>query len=224
MEALAGVRGVLFDLDGTLFDTRADIAAAANATLRQVGEPERPAELIASYVGDGGRQLLARTLGVDARNPRIDALFPIFLEHYVAHAYREAQWIPGAREVLASLAGVPVALVTNKHRRVTEALLELVDLPRPFDLVVAGGDGPLKPDPWSMHHASERLGIRCEELVLVGDGPQDLGAARAAGVRCVLYTGGFHEAAAVRKLAADVIVESIGELLPWARGLAALRT
>jgi 2-phosphoglycolate phosphatase len=220
MKALEGVRGVLFDLDGTLVDTRADIAAAANATLRAVGEAEQPAEVIATYVGDGGRQLLARTFALELHDPRIEELFPIFLEHYVAHAYREAQWISGAREVLAALEGVPVGLVTNKHRRVTEALLGLVDLPRPFDLVVAGGDGALKPDPWSMHHASAQLGIPCTELVLVGDGPQDVGAARAAGVKSVAYTGGFHPAEAVRALPADLVVEHMGELLPWARSLA----
>ncbi len=221
MQALAGVRGVLFDLDGTLFDTRADIAAAANATLRAVGEAEKPAELIATFVGDGGRQLLARTFSIDLADPRIEALFPIFLEHYVAHAYREARWIPGAREVLAALPGVPVGLVTNKHRRVTEALLALVDLPRPFDLVVAGGDGVLKPDPWSMHHASACLGVPCRDLVLVGDGPQDVGAARASGARSIAYTGGFHPASLVRELDADVVVEHMSELLPWARALAA---
>jgi phosphoglycolate phosphatase len=220
MKALEGVRAVLFDLDGTLFDTRADIAAAANATRRQFGLDELPVERIASFVGDGGRHLISKVFDVALEDPSLDRLMPAFLEHYVTHAYRYATWIPGARDLLAALDGVTVGLVTNKTRRVTEALLALVaDLPRPFDLVVAGGDGPLKPDPWSMHHASKALGVPCAELVLVGDGPQDLGAARAAGVACALYTGGFHPAEKVRALPADVVVESMAELVPWARSL-----
>ncbi len=219
MQALAGTRAVLFDLDGTLFDTRADISAAANATLRHFGEAVRPVEEIATFVGDGGRLLLARTFDIEVSDPRIDTFMPVFLDHYVDHAYRFATWIPGARDVLEALDGAVVGLVTNKARRVTEALLELCDLPRPFDLVVAGGDGVLKPDPWSMHHASTSLGIPCAELVLVGDGPQDVGAARAAGVKSVAFTGGFHPAERVRLLPADVVVEHMGDLLDWARAL-----
>jgi phosphoglycolate phosphatase len=220
MKSLESVRAVLFDLDGTLFDTRADIAAAANATRRQFGREELPVETIASFVGDGGRFLIAQVFGLTMDDPWLGELMPAFLDHYVAHAYRHATWIPGARELLMALEGCTVGLVTNKTRRVTEALLALVeDLPRPFDLVVAGGDGPLKPDPWSMHHASNALGVPCAELLLVGDGPQDLGAAKAAGVTCALYTGGFHPADKVRALPADVIVESMAELVPWARTL-----
>jgi len=219
MQALAGTRAVLFDLDGTLFDTRADIAAAANATRRHFGEAERPVEEIATFVGDGGRHLIARTFDTELTDPRMDSLMAVFIEHYVVHAYRHATWIPGARDVLLALEGAVVGLVTNKTRRVTEALLALADLPRSFDVVIAGGDGVLKPDPWSMHHASKQLGIPCPELVLVGDGPQDVGAARAAGVKSVAYTGGFHPAEQVRKLPADVIVEDMGELVAWAREL-----
>jgi 2-phosphoglycolate phosphatase len=219
MGPLAGARGVLFDLDGTLFDTRADIAAAANATRRQFGRAERPVEEIASFVGDGGRYLVSRVFDIAIDDPWLEALMPAFTEHYVANAYRHASWIPGARELLVELTGCVVGLVTNKARRVTEALLAEVDLPRPFDVVVAGGDGPLKPDPWSMHHASALLGVPCSELVLVGDGPQDLGAAHAAGVRCALYTGGFCAAEKVRALPAELVVDSMAELVPWARTL-----
>lgn len=223
LSALAGTRAVLFDLDGTLFDTRRDIAAAANATLAHFGERERPISEIATFVGDGGRQLVARTFSIDVNDPRVAELMPVFIEHYLANAFHHATWIPGAREVLKALGGVTIGLVTNKARPVTEALLSLVDLPRSFDLVIAGGDGPLKPDPWSLHHASISLGLPCAELVLVGDGPQDVGAARAAAVKSVAFTGGFHPPERVRVLGADVVIEHMGQLIPWAQELAAFR-
>jgi phosphoglycolate phosphatase len=202
------LEGVVFDLDGTLVDSCEDIARAANHCLRAAGLPARTQQEIQGFIGDGARHLLARAARFDAADPRLDQLLEHFFVHYTEHATDHTRLLPGAAEVLAALAHLPRALCTNKPRPTTLALLEGLGIADAFDVVVAAGDvAHHKPHPAPLERVAERLGLPCQRLVLVGDGPQDVACARAAGARAI----GISEAIIVplellRRAAPDAIV------------------
>ena len=184
-----GVDAVVFDLDGTLVDSCEDIAQAANFCLNAAGFPPRSSAEIQAFIGDGSRLLLARAAGLDASDVRLDEMLERFFVYYTAHALDHTRLLPGVREVLAALSHLPRALCTNKPRITTLALLEGLGIDAMFDAVVAAGDVPYhKPHPAPLLRASELLGVPCERVVLVGDGPQDVACARAAGARSIGLT------------------------------------
>ncbi len=180
------VGGVVFDLDGTLVDSCEDIAQAANHCLEGAGFAPRRLDEIRSFIGDGARLLLARAAELAPMDARLDALLASFSAYYTAHAADHTRLLPGAREVLSALAHLPRALCTNKPRETTLALLEALDVHTQLDVVVAAGDVPHhKPHPAPLERVSELLGVPTRRLVLVGDGPQDIECARAAGARSI---------------------------------------
>jgi phosphoglycolate phosphatase len=180
------VGGVVFDLDGTLVDSVEDIARAANYCLEGAGLPPRSAEEVRDFIGDGSRVLLARASGLSPTDPLLDEMLERFFVYYTAHAVDHTRLLPGAREVLSALSHLPRALCTNKPRVTTLALLEALGIDAEFDVVVAAGDVPQhKPHPAPLERVSELLGVPCARLVLVGDGPQDVACAKAAGARSI---------------------------------------
>jgi phosphoglycolate phosphatase len=186
VEPPARVGGVVFDLDGTLVDSAEDIARAANYCLVGAGLEPLETEQIKDFIGDGSRLLLARASGLDPSDPLLDEMLERFFVYYTAHAVDHTRLLPGAREVLAALAHLPRALCTNKPRVTTLALLEGLSIDGDFDVVVAAGDVPQhKPHPAPLERVSELLGVPCARLVFVGDGPQDVACARAAGARSI---------------------------------------
>jgi phosphoglycolate phosphatase len=140
-------------------------------------------------------------------------LLATFLEHYTAHATDHTRVMPGVLDVLAELGGFPLAICTNKPRRTTDAVLEGLGIASLFACVIADGDlTQKKPDPEALRSIAARLGVRPEELVMVGDGPQDIECGRAAGARTVGVLGGI--ASRERLLAArpDRVIDTLGEL------------
>jgi phosphoglycolate phosphatase len=203
----------VFDLDGTLIDSVLDIAAATNHTLAQHGQRERSIDEIRGFVGDGARSLLARAAGVELEDVRLDALLATFLDYYTAHASTHTRLLPCAREILNAHSDLPLALCTNKPRRTTDAVLAALELRSCFRIVIAGGDLPeKKPDPAPLLHIASALGQSPKDLVMVGDGPQDVECARAAGARSVAVENGI--APRDRLLAArpDALIPSLCEL------------
>jgi phosphoglycolate phosphatase len=180
------VGGVVFDLDGTLIDSCEDITRSANACLIAAGFRPRPMPEMQTFIGDGARLLLARAAELEPKDPRLDPLLERFFEHYTAHALDHTRLLAGAREVLAALAPLPLGLCTNKPRVTTLAVLAGLGLASSFAAVVAAGDVPHnKPHPAPLERAAALLGVPCAELVMVGDGPQDVACARAAGAHSI---------------------------------------
>lgn len=204
-------RAIVFDLDGTLADTRGDIAQACNHALTAVGRPVLSVDAVARFVGDGARLLVARALGTSAEDPLAREAFEHFDAFYAAHAADLSGWMPGARESVDACRrhGVRVALATNKPRGATLALVHALELSSYLDAIVAGGDGPLKPDPAPVLGALAPLGVSPADAWMVGDGPQDITAGRAAGVWTLGVLGGFATEGALREAGPAWVLRSL---------------
>jgi phosphoglycolate phosphatase len=218
---MPSVRGVVFDLDGTLIDSRADIACATNHALRAHGRPALKDDEIARYVGDGARALLSRAARVPADDPELDRMLEAFLGYYTEHPADFTRPMPGARELLEALGDLPLAVCTNKPRKTTDAVLAALGLAGFFRVVVADGDRPeRKPSPEPILHIAERFGVRPAELLMVGDGPQDIECGRRAGATTVGLRGGIADDQRLLAARPDHVIERLDELLPLIRGLA----
>jgi phosphoglycolate phosphatase len=185
---------IVFDLDGTLIDSRKDIADAANAVLQDSGAPPLPDDAISRMVGDGAATLVARAFAAAARTPPPDALAQ-FLEAYGRRLIVHTRPYPHIPEVLASLAAhTPLALLTNKPLAATREILDALDLARFFpDDRVLGGDGPLprKPAPDGLLKLAADAGVDVRRTMLVGDSVIDWRTARNAGAQICLARYGF---------------------------------
>ena len=220
MEFVTGVRAILFDLDGTLVDTAPDIAAAVDATLRELEYPTLEDAQVRSFIGRGVDVLLHRALTRE-RDGRAGAdeharARERFLEHYAAHNGRTAKLYPGVREGIdhAKRLGIAMCCVTNKLQSFSEALLALTGLDRDFAFVQGGDALPkAKPDPLPLRHAASRLGFAPSECLMVGDSSNDAHAARAAGMPVVLVGYGYSEDLPVSEIDCDAVVASIADVV-----------
>lgn len=207
---------VVFDLDGTLVDSRGDIVRACNAMLSALGRRTLPDETIASFVGDGAPHLVlqALTATTDSVAPGDVARgLELFLDAYAADPIGRTRLMPGALEALDALAALPLALCTNKSRRTTLLVLDGLDLARHFALVVCGDDlEQRKPHPLPLQTVASHVGCAPERLVMVGDGPQDIECGRAAGARTVGVKGGVLPLERLLSARPDVLLETLHEL------------
>jgi phosphoglycolate phosphatase len=212
------VRAVLVDLDGTVLDTAADLAAAANRMLADVGLPERDPALLAIFVGKGIPMLVRRALAGSLEGAVDDALYaralPVFERYYAEESGRRSRPYPGAAAGLARMraVGLPLACVTNKSERFTFDLLRATGFGDAFDLAVCGDTlAAKKPDPLPLLFACARLGASPDAALVIGDSRNDVQAARAAGceVWCVPY--GYNEGRPVDTLGCDRVVASLAE-------------
>jgi phosphoglycolate phosphatase len=207
-------QAILFDLDGTLIDSRGDIAAACNHALALQGREPLPIEVVKGFVGDGARALLARAFARSIDDPLLDRALGDFRAYYEANPTTHTTLLPGAAALLApgSLGSLPFGLVTNKSRSTTEIVLARLGLRTRFGAVRGGGDGPLKPDPWLALDALRELGVAPAVAWFVGDGPQDILAGRAAGCFTIAVRNGLADADAVVRAKPDRIVDALDEL------------
>ncbi len=184
---------VIFDLDGTLIDSVADLAAAVNHTRRTENLPPLPVKLVAEYVGEGPRLLLERAFS-DLPGADIDKLLVIYKEYYQHHLMDLTTLYPGVKEGLAELhaAGIPMAVVTNKHDEAVHALLRKFDIDQYFKIIIGSGSGfPHKPDPAALLHILKTFNADFDGSWMVGDHFTDLEAGRRAGIKRALATWGF---------------------------------
>jgi phosphoglycolate phosphatase len=206
-------RPVVFDLDGTLVDSRQDIVVAANHVRTSAGLLPLPAATIEGFVGDGARYLVAAVLGLADSDPSVLPQLDVFLDYYTEHAVDHTTLMPGAEAVLADLLGRRVALCTNKSRRTTLAVLKGLGLLDRFEVIVAGGDtASNKPSGEPLLRVAELMGVHAERLVMVGDGPQDILAARAVGAFGVGVRGGILPFERLAEAMPDAVLADLSEL------------
>jgi phosphoglycolate phosphatase len=185
-------RLIAFDLDGTLVDSRRDLADSANDLIVERGGRSLSEEAIGRMIGEGARVLVERALAA-AGVPDDEAALTRFLEIYDTRLLNHTYAYPGIREaVRAARQGARVAVLTNKPLRPSERILSALALRDLFDEVV-GGDGPhaRKPDPTSLLAMMRSAGATGEDTLLVGDSPIDHETARRAAARCCLVSYGF---------------------------------
>jgi 2-phosphoglycolate phosphatase len=206
-------QAIAFDLDGTLIDSRGDIAAALNHALAEMGHKPLPEEQIARYVGDGARVLCSRASGLPEGHPDVQRILDAYLAYYVDHPVVLTRWMPSARETLELLRGYKLALVTNKPRRTTDAILGKLGVATLFAAITAEGDlTEKKPSPAPILWVADRLGMTPDQIVVVGDGPQDVESGRRAGCRTVGVLGGIPSRKRLEAVKPDVLIESLAEL------------
>src|SRR6202023_692456 len=213
------IKLVIFDLDGTLIDSRLDLVHSVNAALRHIGRPDLPDHVIASYVGDGAPILIQRALGgekVDEAVVRQGLQF--FLSYYREHKLDHTTLYDGVKEALSvvqrSSNGVPrkLAVLSNKPVGPSRAIVEALGLGA-FFMQVYGGNSfaTKKPDPEGALRLLEELGVRPEEAAIVGDSHVDIETGRNAGLLTVGVSYGFapHTLEASHP---DVLVDAPDEL------------
>lgn len=202
---------ILFDLDGTLVDSGRDIAEAANRTLLRLGLQLLPEEEIVSFVGDGIRRFMKRTLGPHP-GLDIDAAVRDFRADYRKNCLVHTRPYPGILELLHDLKGRPVGVVTNKPAGFSRAILDGLSMSAHVGALVGGDEAELKPEPDPLFLACERLGVEPGTGLMVGDFENDIQAGRAAGMRTCGVLWGLDRGAAVRRAGADFICDSVSGL------------
>jgi phosphoglycolate phosphatase len=187
------VRLIVFDLDGTLIDSRRDIADATNALLAGLGARPLDVETVAAMVGEGAALLVRRALAAAGLDPATPGAQERFLRLYDERLTRHTRPYDGMAGVLEELSEAgPLAVLTNKPDGAAARVLEALGLAQYFDAVI-GGDSRFgrKPDPAGLRHLMERAGADPGSTLLVGDSPVDLETARRAGTRICLARYGF---------------------------------
>ncbi len=213
---------IMFDLDGTLVDTAAEIAETVNRTLEEDHLPPLPATQIRDWIGKGtawlfGNALQAVTGDQTIReSERFARLYPRFLHTYAELTGLLSLPYPDADEVLGALrqAGCRLAVVTNKERSLTLKLLQSQSLMHHFEIIVAGGDTAAgKPSPLPLQLALQRAGVDPAQALFVGDSSNDVQAARAAGVAVWTFNHGYNHGQPIVQAGPDAVIESFNELL-----------
>ena len=213
------IRLVIFDLDGTLIDSRLDLINSVNAMLRHVKHPELPGEVVASYVGDGAPMLVRRALGDPEDENFLRNALDYFLSYYREHKLDHTVVYEGIPEALkriqANGAARKLAVLSNKPVNPSRAIVEALGL-APFFVRVYGGNSfeTKKPDPLGVRTLLQETGTSPENAMIVGDSSVDVLTGRNAGIATCGVTYGFapHTLCEVKP---DVTVESpkrLGEL------------
>lgn len=208
---------LVFDFDGTLVDTKQDIADAVNRTLQELSlrtlEPER----LHSFIGKGVNQLMTRALegtGYDDLPRAADT----FMRHYEAHLMDQTGLFPNCREILAHYAHKENTILSNKPTRFITQILDALDWRAPFSTIIGGDTMPAKkPDPVGLHHILEQHGVPPEETLMIGDSLVDIETGKRAGVQTCGVTYGHAGRASLETAQPDWIIDDLSELKGFAR-------
>jgi phosphoglycolate phosphatase len=203
---------LIFDLDGTLIESKYDIATSVNLTLADLGLPQRSQEEIFSYVGDGVKLLLRRSVGEDNLERYQEAL-RVFRSHYLEHCLDCTKFYPGIDAVLGHFADKHKAIATNKSLEYTKRIMEGLGAHH-FIYMVGGDDGfGLKPEPGMILNVLERVDVNPDRAVLVGDSTNDINAGHNAGIRVCAVGYGMGNRAKMAACGPDWFIETPTELM-----------
>jgi phosphoglycolate phosphatase len=191
------IRLVIFDLDGTLVDSRLDLVHSVNAMLRNFDRPELPEGVIASYVGDGAPMLVRRALGDPADEVFFKAALEFFLAYYRVHKLDFTHVYDGVKEMLAAIRGTngahrQLAVLSNKPVNPSRAIVEALGMAEFFVQIYGGNSfATKKPDPEGARTILRETNARPEETLIVGDSSIDVLTGRNAGLWTCGVTYGF---------------------------------
>ncbi len=219
----SGVRALIFDLDGTLIDSKLDLALAVNAALGHMGRAPLEHEEIFGYVGQGAPMLIRRSLGGAATDDNVERALKYFLAYYREHMLDNTVTYPGVREALAEFSRrgtsvnandrkVQMAVLTNKPVRFSKLILEGLGIAPHFEYVYGGNSFERKkPDPMGVQTLLQDFGRAPREALMVGDSEIDILTARNAGIwACgVTYGLGSHRLA---EYPPDLLLDNLADL------------
>jgi len=213
------IRLVIFDLDGTLIDSRLDLVHSVNAALRHIARPELPDDVIASYVGDGAPILIQRALRAEAADEALVRRgLEFFLSYYREHKLDHTTVYPGITQALSAIQGSSnratrkLAVLTNKPVNPSRAIVDALGMGQFFAQVYGGNSfATKKPDPEGARRLLEETGLKPEQAAIVGDSHVDVRTGRNAGMWTVGVTYGFAPHT-LESEASDVMVDTAEEL------------
>ena len=208
---------LIFDLDGTLIDSRLDLANAVNASRGHMGLEPLANERVYSYVGNGAPVLIRRALGEQASDADVEQALEFFLEFYRHHDLDHTVLYPGVKESLDRLrsAGKRMAVLTNKPVRMSRHIVDGLGVGGHFFKVYGGNSFEhKKPHPIGVEALMQEAGVGKSDTVIIGDSAVDVQTARNAGVACAAVTYGFQpESLADPK--PDLLVDRMEHLADW---------
>ncbi len=210
---------MLFDLDGTLIDSRADLARSVNLLLADLDRPQLSEDKIASFVGDGVRVLTYRCLTATDANLQPpdkeihEKAIELMHHHYNEQMYVSTTLYPHIKETLQHFKDKRKAVVTSKEERFTHLILEHFGIDEDFDCII-GGDtvSARKPNPLPVITAIHKLGGTADQAVMVGDSENDVIAGRDAGAKTCAVSFGFRTAEELQEHSPDVLIDRFDKL------------
>ena len=211
---------LIFDLDGTLIDSRRDLANAGNATRQHMGMPPLDDERVCSYVGNGAPVLVRRLLGDEATEAQVEEGLEFFIEYYADHKLDYTALYPGVRDAIDRLrgAGVQMAVLTNKPVRISRAIIEGLGAGAYFRQVYGGNSFDFKkPHPIGVETLMAECGAPPRRTMMVGDSSVDIETARNAHVLSCGVTYGL-QPETLRAVPPDLLVDRMEELADWVTG------
>ncbi len=217
-QAGQAIQLVVFDLDGTLVDSKVDLALSVNAMREQMGLAALPFELIASYVGHGVTALVTRALGDLATEENVQKGLAYFLGYYRQHMLDNTRMYPGVPEALDDLSDRKLAVLTNKPVRFSQEMLDRLGIAQKFTYIYGGNSFPQKkPDPMGLNKLMADLRITPRQTLMVGDSDTDVLTGRNAGVWTCGVTYGFG-APSLQEAPPDVLLDDLRKLPPLLDG------
>ena len=221
----ASIKLIVFDLDGTLIDSRRDLASAVNAMLAEMGRPALPEKVVAEYVGDGAGMLVRRALGDPADEAVVAEGVERFLVSYRKHMLDHTYVYDGVFAALDALRVMPdgserkLAVLTNKPVRPSQAICEALSLSGYFFQIYGGNSfGAKKPDPEGLNALMREAGVSPQETLMIGDSVVDVLTARNAGTFVIGCTFGL-SSHTLETISSDCMVDAPSE---WAVALGAV--
>jgi len=212
MKAPVSVDLLIFDLDGTLIESKWDIAKSVNFTLAELGLPTRPIEEIFGYVGDGVKKLLRLAVG-EGNQARFEEALKVFRRYYLDHCLDQTAYSPGIIPMLQHFAHKQKAIATNKSIDYTRVIMNSLG-PSDFVYMVGGDDGfGLKPEPGMLLHILEKLNVAKDRAVLVGDSTNDINGGHNAGIRVCAVGYGMGNREKMAACQPDWFIERPEELM-----------
>lgn len=208
------IKGLIFDLDGTLVDTLEDLTDSMNTALTQVGRPERSRTECMQMIGHGLRRFAEGALGPEYLD-LTDQLLGRMVAYYQDHCLLKTAPYPGMAETIAALAaqGFRLGVLTNKNQLPAELITRHL-FGAAFDPIVGAADSqPTKPDPQTTLAMIAGWGLLPDEVLFVGDSETDIQTAANAGIRCVACQWGFRTKAELLDAGADLLIERPEQIL-----------
>ncbi len=211
------IRLLIFDLDGTLVDSRLDLTNSVNAMLRNYGRPELPCDLIATYIGDGAPMLVRRALGDPDDQRFVDEALVFFMKYYREHKLDNTYVYPGVKDSLEAIrathnGNIRMAVLSNKPVIPSRAIVEALGLADYFFQTYGGNSfSTKKPDPQGARELLQEANVKAEEAVMIGDSANDVLTAQNAGMYSVGLTYGLSPAT-LEKVPPDVLLDRPDEL------------